>query len=97
MPARSLQELLSELEATLNSGSVSQQDRILLERVQADLTAAHKTQPATAQTTQTAQTTAIPHTLPDNLREAIDRLQVEHPKLSSVLSNALNALSDLGV
>jgi hypothetical protein len=38
-----------------------------------------------------------PHPLGERVREAVDRLQAEHPRLSGLLTAALDALSDLGV
>ena len=91
MTQRPLQELLAELELTLRSGGkISPEDRALLERVQVDLEVALASQPPAA-------APAEPHSLRDSVREALDRVQVEHPRLSSLLSRTLDALSDLGV
>lgn len=89
MTERPLRELLSELEQTLRSGTpITPEDRALLSRVRADCEAALAPQPSAA---------GAPPTLRGNIRDALDRMQAEHPKLSSLLSRTLDTLSDLGV
>jgi hypothetical protein len=88
MPAQSIHELLAELESTLRSGrNLSEAERARLMQVHADLKAAVSEYPSTVP----------PHPLGERVRDAIDRLQAEHPRLSSLLTAALDALSDLGV
>jgi hypothetical protein len=87
MPAKSLHELLSELEVNLRSGEpISDRDRELLDKLHADLSSAVKAHPAQP-----------PAHLKPTVRDAIDQLSVKHPRLSSLLSATLDALSDLGV
>jgi Domain of unknown function (DUF4404) len=88
MPAQSIHELLDELESTLRMpGNLSQAERARLTQVHADLKAAVSEYPSVAP----------PHPLGERVREAVDRLQAEHPRLSGLLTAALDALSDLGV
>jgi hypothetical protein len=87
MADRPLQELLIELDATLRSGrALSAEDRALLERAHAELEVALAAKPA-----------ATTPGLRQSVGEALQRLQVEHPRLSGLLSAALDALSDVGV
>jgi hypothetical protein len=87
MPTKPLQELLLELDETLRSGgTIKDEDRELLEQLHVDLTAVLGPEP-----------TPEPHTLRDHISDAIDRVQAEHPRLSSLLSATLDALSDLGL
>jgi hypothetical protein len=87
MADRTLRELMTELDATLRSGrAISAEDRALLERTRADLEAALASQP-----------TATTPRLRQSVGDALQRLQIEHPRLSSLLSAALEALSDVGV
>ena len=83
-----LQELLAELDAALRAGStIDPEDRALLERVHSELELALAT----------PRSSATPHTLRESLRDALDRLQAEHPQLSGLLSRTLDTLSDLGI
>lgn len=78
---------MDELDATLRSGrALSADDRALLERAHAELAAALAAQPA-----------APTPGLRQSVGDALQRLQVEHPRLSSLLSATLDALSDVGV
>jgi hypothetical protein len=87
MADRTLRDLMAELEATLRSGrAISAEDRALLERTHADLEAALAAQPA-----------APTPRLRQSMGDALQRLQIEHPRLTGLLSAALDALSDVGV
>lgn len=88
MPDKRLHELAVELDQTLRAGgTISDEDRDLLERVHRELeiTLARPSAPEP------------PPTLRGNLRTALERVQAEHPRLSGLLSATLDALSDLGV
>jgi hypothetical protein len=88
MPAKTVHELLIELESTLRAGEpIRDEDRALLARLHADLQAALAAKPAALP----------PHTLRENVREALGRVQADHPNLSNLLRATLDALSDLGV
>jgi Domain of unknown function (DUF4404) len=88
MADRTLRELMTELEATLRSGrAISAEDRALLERTHADLEAALAARPSAPPTPRLRQ----------SMGDALQRLQIEHPRLSGLLSAALEALSDVGV
>jgi hypothetical protein len=87
MADRTLRDLMTELDATLRSGrELSAEDRALLERAQAELAVALAAKPVTA----------TPG-LRSSVGDALQRLQIEHPRLSSLLSATLDALSDVGV
>jgi hypothetical protein len=87
MVTKSLQELVREIEETLHAGGpIKHDDRDLLEQLRRDLRAVLDAQPSPG-----------PHSLRDQLRVAIGRLQAEHPRLSALLSSTFDALSDLGV
>lgn len=78
---------MTELDATLRSGrEISPEDRALLERTHADLAAALAAKPASP----------TPR-LRQSVGNALERLQIEHPRLSGLLTAALDALSDVGV
>ena len=46
---------------------------------------------------QTALATPAPGGLRDRLSHAVERLEGEHPRLTQLLSKALDALSDVGI
>jgi hypothetical protein len=87
MADQKLRELMNELDATLRSGRpISAEDRALLERAHAEVEVALAAKPA-----------APTPRLRQSVGDALQRLQIEHPRLSSLLSSALDALSDVGV
>jgi Domain of unknown function (DUF4404) len=89
MPDKRLHELVVELDKTLRAGgTISAEDRALLERVHRDLEITLASRPSAPEP---------PATLRGNLRTALERMQAEHPRLSGMLSVTLDALSDLGV
>lgn len=89
MADKRLQELVVELDKTLRAGgAISDEDRALLERVHRELEVTLAGRPSEP---------TPPPTLQGNLRAALERVQAEHPRLSSLLSATLDALSDLGV
>jgi hypothetical protein len=86
MADRTLRELMTELDTTLRSGrELSPEDRALLEQARAELETALAAKPTTP-TRQLRQSVG-----------ALERLQIEHPRLSGLLTAALDALSDVGV
>jgi hypothetical protein len=82
-----LKDLAHEIEDSLRSPAVPERDRALLEDVHAELKTALSSLPQSVQT----------GSLRSKLRVAIERLEGEHPHLTSLLSKALDALSDIGV
>lgn len=82
-----LQELMTELKVLLQSDrEISTEDRALLERTQAEVEAALGAHPAKP----------TPR-LRQNLGTTLERLQIEHPRLSGLLTAAMDALSEIGV
>lgn len=88
MTEKHLKDLANEIESSLQSDDVSEQDRSVLTQVQSELQAA-----LAAPTPQVSATGG----LRDRLSHAIERLEGEHPRLTDLLSNALDALSDVGI
>lgn len=87
MTDKHLKDLAAEIETSLQSGAVTEGDRAVLEQVHSEVQAALSTPaPRTA-----------PVSLRDKLNDAIERLEGEHPRLTSLLSKSLDALSDLGI
>jgi hypothetical protein len=87
MADRTLRELMTELDATLRSGrELSAEDRALLKQAHGELETALAVTPI-----------APTPRLRQSVGNALERLQVEHPRLSGLLSAALDALSDVGV
>ena len=87
MSSKSLQTLVHEIEETLRAGGpIKQDDRDLLMQLKRDLNAVLDAQPMTGTSP-----------LRDRLSDAVNRLQADHPRLSSLLSATFDALSDLGV
>jgi hypothetical protein len=97
MPDRTLEQLLVEVDAALASDHLSDADRTLLERVRQDLAAA-KHAPATPPVA-AAQPSARAGSsqLRETLSSAIERLETQHPRLTSLLGKTLDALSDVGL
>lgn len=87
MTDKHLKDLAAELQTSLQSGSVSQGDRAVLEQVHSEVQAALST-PAPRR---------APSSLREKLQDAIERLEGEHPRLTGLLSKSLDALSDLGI
>jgi hypothetical protein len=84
MTQRHLKELIAEIEASLQSDAITPPDRAMLEQVHADLTASLiADQPAPG--------------LRNTLNAAIERLENEHPQLTTLLAKALDVLSDVGL
>ena len=78
---------MSELDATLQSGrEISAEDRALLEKAHAELETALAARP----------TKPTPR-LRQSVGDALERLQIEHPRLTGLMTAALDALSDVGV
>jgi broad specificity phosphatase PhoE len=86
MDRPSLRQLLDEVDSTLQ-GKVSDADRNTLQQTRADLDKALSTPPK-------------PEATPDlreRLQAALERLEGEHPNLTALISNTLDALSDVGL
>jgi hypothetical protein len=88
MPEKHLEDLADQIESSLQSDDVSERDRAVLEQVQSEL---HTVLAAPAPLT------SAPSSLRDRLGQAVDRLEGEHPRLTELLSKALDALSDVGI
>jgi hypothetical protein len=87
MTDKHLEQLAEEIETSLQSGAVTEQDRTVLKRVHSELQAALAV-PALAS----------PQVgLRDQLRRAIEQLEGEHPRLTGLLSKSLDLLSDVGI
>lgn len=99
MPDKALERLLVEVNSALDDGSISQADRSLLERVREDLEAANRA--ASAPVAVPAPPARAGGRSASQLREtlsaAVERLEMQHPELTSLLGKTLDALSDLGV
>jgi hypothetical protein len=88
MTDKPLKDLASEIETSLKNADVSAGDRSVLEQVHSELLAV-LTAPAPLSTP--------PVGLLDRLTQAIERLEGDHPRLTSLLSDSLDALSDVGI
>lgn len=84
MTQKHLKDLANEIESSLQQGSVSERDRSVLEQVHSEIQAA-------------LAAPAQPENLRDRLNHAVERLEGEHPRLTSLLSKALDVLSDVGI
>jgi len=84
MTQKHLKDLANEIESSLQKGSVSESDRSVLEQVHTEI------QAALAAPSQ-------PDSLRDWLSHAVERLEGEHPRLTTLLSKALDVLSDVGI
>ena len=87
MPDEHLKNLAHEIEDSLRSPAVPERDRALLEDVHAELKTALSSPPQSVGTA----------SLRNKLSVAVERLEGEHPRLTSLLSKTLDALSDIGV
>ena len=83
-----LKELATEIKTSLQSPAVTQSDRAVLEQVHSELQAVLST-PAAGDNP--------PRGLRDKLLHAIERLEGEHPRLTSLLAQSLEALTDIGL
>jgi len=88
MTDKHLEELASEIETSLQSGAVTEQDRTVLKQVQCELQAVLAVPAPFA---------SPPAGLRDQLSRAIGQLEGEHPRLTSLLSKSLDLLSDVGI
>jgi hypothetical protein len=87
MADQKLRDLITELKVLLQSDrEISSEDRALLEGTRAEVEAALN-----------ARSPKPSHLLRQNLGTTLERLQIEHPRLTGLLSAALDALSDVGV
>jgi hypothetical protein len=91
MGTRTLHELLSELAAALRTGSISDADRAQLQQLHTELSG------VLAEAQKPGSKPAPAPELRTDVRGAIERLEEEHPRLTSVLSRVLDTLSELGV
>jgi hypothetical protein len=87
MTDKHLKELAGEIGVSLQSPAVNERDRAVLEQVHTELQAV-LAEPAPAKP---------PLGLRDKLKQAIEQLEGEHPRLTSLLSTSLDALSDVGI
>ena len=87
MTDKHLKDLAAELQTSLKNGAVSEADRTVLEQVHTEVQAA-LSDPAPR---------PAPVSLREKLQDAIERLEGEHPHITSLLSKSLDALSDLGI
>jgi HPt (histidine-containing phosphotransfer) domain-containing protein len=88
MTDKHLKELATEIETSLQSGAVTDQDRAVLKQVQSELQTVLGAPASLA---------SPPSGLRDKLTQVIERLEGEHPRLTSLLSKSLDALSDVGI
>ena len=88
MTDKHLKELASEIGASLQDDSVSARDRAVLEQVHTELQAV---------LSEPAPPAKPPLSLRDKLTHAIEQLEGEHPRLTSLLSKSLDVLSDVGI
>lgn len=88
MTDKHLKELASEIGVSLKGDAVTDRDRAVLEQVHAEL------QTVLAEPAPLAKP---PLGLRDKLKQAIEQLEGEHPRLTSLLSSSLDLLSDVGI
>jgi hypothetical protein len=88
MTDKHLKELASEIKTSLQSNAVTERDRAVLEQVHSEL------QTVLAAPAPLA---SSPVGLRDKLTRAIEHLEGEHPRLTSLLSKSLDLLSDVGI
>jgi hypothetical protein len=88
MTDKHLEQLAEEIETSLQSGAVTEQDRTVLKQVHSELQAALAVPVPLA---------SPPAGLRDQLSRAIEQLEGEHPRLTSLLSKSLDLLSDVGI
>lgn len=88
MTDKHFEELASEIRASLQGGAVAEKDRAVLEQVHTEL-----------QAVLSAPSTAVepPQGLREKLTRAIEHLEGDHPRLTSLLSKSLDLLSDIGI
>ena len=88
MTEKHLEELADEIKASLRTGAVVEKDRALLEQVHSELKSVLSTTPEGAKPQQS---------LREKLAHAIEQLESDHPRLTSLLSKSLDLLSDVGI
>jgi hypothetical protein len=88
MTDKHLKELASEIETSLQNGAVTEEDHAVLKQVHSELQVVLSAPAPLA---------SPPSGLRDKLTQAIERLEGEHPRLTSLLSKSLDALSDVGI
>jgi len=88
MTDKHLEELASEINASLRTGAVAEKDRAVLEDVHSELQAVLSAPAPVAEP---------PRSLLDKLTQAIEQLESDHPRLTSLLSKSLDLLSDVGI
>ena len=84
-----LEELAHEIKASLQGGAVAEKDRALLEQVHGELQSALGASAKVAAPQH--------HGLRDKLAQAIEELESDHPRLTSLLSTSLDLLSDVAI
>jgi len=88
MTDKHLEQLAKEIEMSLQNGAVTEQDRTVLKQVHSELQAALVVPDPLA---------SPPVGLREQLSRAIEQLEGEHPRLTSLLSKSLDLLSELGI
>ena len=88
MTDKHLKDLATEIETSLQNDAVTEADRAVLEQVHPELQAV---------LARPAPLASRPAGLRDKLSHAIERLEGEHPRLTSLLSKSLDVLSDVGI
>lgn len=86
MSDKTLRDLLTELKAQLQNDAITKAERAELQQLHSNLEAALR-EPAKS---------AKPG-LQSDVQSAVERLEGNHPKLTSLLARVLDALSDVGV
>jgi hypothetical protein len=88
MTDKHLQELAAEIRTSLQDTALDGEDRAVLQRLHSELQAVLGTP---------AQSTEPSLTLRDKLARAVEHLEGDHPRLTSLLSKSLDLLSDVGI
>ena len=86
MSDKTLRDLLAELKAQLQNDTIAKSDRAELQQLHSNIEAALRESAKSAKPG-----------LQSEVQRAVERLERDHPKLTSLLSRVLDALSDVGV
>jgi uncharacterized protein (UPF0147 family) len=84
MTDKHLEELANEVRASLRDGAVAEKNRATLEQVHSELQAV-------------LGAAEPPRDLRNKLEHAIEQLESDHPRLTSLLSRSLDLLSEIGI
>ena len=88
MTDKHLEELADEIKASLRDGAVAEHNRTALEQVHSELQAVLGGAAPVAEP---------PLDLRNKLKRAIEQLESDHPRLTSLLSKSLDMLSEVGI